>query len=265
MSEACEERRWTMRTMLGLLRMQVMQIRRKDAFFDIMSRILLPYQFDAATMDPLRSVVEASIDFERLRSSNAISCFINATSISDNKNRIFTGAELSLDAVCASCCLPYLFDAVEIEGESYWDGGYMGNPTLYPLIYECNTSDIILIMTTPPGPRSNPESSAGILNRISQVSFTSAFMREMRAISFITGLIEKGHIADEAGLRKINIHVIAPPADDQDLQKEHPFNAEWPFMEKLRHQGRNAAASWLSSSFELVNQRSSFDLEGAFV
>ena len=263
-SEESEDRRWTANMLFRLARSRIMQISRKEALFDLMSRILLPYDFDPQTMDPLRSTIAELVDFDRLRDSETIKLFINATNVATNANRIFDDSTVSLDAVCASCCLPYLFEAVEVEGERYWDGGYMGNPTIYPLIYHCDTSDVVMVLTTPLAPKGLPESSADILTRVSQVSFTSAFMREMRAIAFVTDLIKQGHISDEAGLRKIHMHAVAPQADDPSFGVEERFNAEWTFFETMRDKGSAAAQLWLDDAFDTIGERSSIKVRGLF-
>lgn len=263
-SEECATRRWSARLLFRLLRSRLRELSRKEAFFDVMTRILLPYDFDPATMDPLRKVVAEVIDFERLRAADTIQLFVNATNIATNTNRIFTRAEISVDAVCASCCLPYLFDAVEIDGEHYWDGGYMGNPTIYPLIYDCRASDVIMVLTAPIGRKALPATSTAILSRINQVSFASAFMREMRAMAFVTRLIDEGLVSPKAGLRKIRTHAIAPPADDPGYRAEERFNGEWWFFERLRDHGRRIADAWLASSFDKLGRESSLDIEASF-
>jgi len=265
-SEESEKRRWTAHMLLRLMRLRAVRISRKPAFFDVMSRILLPYRFDPETMNPMREVLAEHVDFEALRAaSDGIKLFLNATNIATVKNRVFARDEVSLDAVLASSCLPFLFDAVEIDGERYWDGGYMGNPTIYPLIYECETPDIVLILTAPLTKRPVPQNSAEILARISEVSFTSTLMREMRAIAFVTGLVEKGLVAKEAGLKKINIHLIAPPGDDPDFEVEQRFNASWPFVSAMRDRGRAAAGTWLETCYDRVGRESSFEIDDAFV
>ncbi len=267
LSEEFTRRRWNTPALLRLLRFQIIRIMQKEAFFDVMSRVLLPYHINPATMNPLRKVIGDCIDFEGLRENSPIKLFINATNIATNANRVFETSEITLDAVCASCCLPFLFDAVTIDGEAYWDGGYMGNPTIYPLIYECQSLDVIVVLTSTLAPKPAPKTSADILNRISEVSFKSAFMREMRAISFVTDLIENGHVASDANLRKINVHIIAPPADYGDAGSADPedqgaFNAKFSHFEALRDSGRAATENWLDESFEDIGKKSSFDLKG---
>ena len=158
-------------------------------------------------------------------------------------------------AVCRICLMRF-----KIDNEHFWDGGYMGNPTIYPLIYECQSLDVFIVLTSPLEAKSAPKSSADILNRISEVSFKSAFMREMRAISFVTELIENGHVAEEAGLRKINVHVIAPRVESAQSGDKKPFNAKWSHFEGLRDKGREATQAWLAEAYEDIGVRSSFDL-----
>lgn len=263
-SETSEARRWGGSMLFRLARAKITQLARKDAFLDLMSRILLPYSYDAETMDPLRAVIGETVDFERLRRDGSMPIFINATNISTNENRIFDAREISLDAVCASCCLPYLFEAVEVEGERYWDGGYMGNPTIYPLIYNCATDDVVMVLTTPLGPKAPPQAASDIMTRVSQVSFTSAFMREMRAIAFVTDLIERDLVSPEAGLRKIHMHAVAPDADDPSFDVAQRFNASLPFLEDLRDKGRAAADAWLADAFPRLGVGSSIDVKGLF-
>ncbi|MGH1419806.1 MAG: patatin-like phospholipase family protein [Hyphomicrobiaceae bacterium] len=263
-SEESEQRRWGRLRSLRLLGSQILQFRRKEVFFEVMSRILLPYQFDPVTMDPLRAVIDESIDFDRLRSSDTISLFVNATNIATNKNRVFARDEVSLDALCASCCLPFLFDAVTIDAEQYWDGGYMGNPTIYPLINDDSPLDIILVLTSNLESRIEPKTSAEIVNRVSQVSFTSALMREMRAIKFVTELLDNGFVKPEAGLRRVNIHIIAPKANDPEFDSVKNFNADWHYMKRMKENGSQTADAWLQESFSKIGHRSSVDLEAMF-
>jgi len=260
-SEESETRRWRTLQSLSLLGMKLLQIRRKEVFLEAMSRLLLPYQYDPVTMDPLRKVLGETIDFDRLQTSQTIKLFINATNISTSKNRVFEREEMSVDAVCASCCLPFLFDAVEIDGEHYWDGGYMGNPTVYPLIYGCSSLDVILVLTSHLESKAVPATSAEIINRVSQVSFSSSLMREMRAIHFVTRLVDKGHVTKDAGWRRMHIHIISPPSYDPEFDAARSFNAERPTMQNMHERGRQITDDWLRDNFNALGHRSTVDLE----
>jgi NTE family protein len=263
-SEASESRRWGRFRSLRLLGPKLLHIHRKEIFLEVMSRILLPYNYNPLTMDPLRAVIDEIIDFERLASSETIKLFVNATNVATGKNRVFSRQEISLDALCASCCLPFLFDAVAVDGQRYWDGGYMGNPTIYPLIYNCSSHDIVLVLTSPVEDKAQPGTAAEILNRVSEVSFTAALVREMRAIGFVTNLIAKELVSPEAGLRKVNVHIIAPSQDDSDFGTAMNFSADWAHIERMQARGRNITEVWLQKNFQDLGRRSTVDLEALF-
>ena len=172
-------------------------------------RVLSPYQFNPANYNPLREVVDQSINFDVLRRPDCpLKLFLSATNVRTGKVKIFAGTEISVDAVMASACLPTMFHAVEIDGEAHWDGGYMGNPAIFPLIYNCKSADIVIVHINPLFREQVPRSADDILNRINEISFNSSLMREMRAVSFMTGLITQKRIVD-GGLKRVLIHSIA--------------------------------------------------------
>jgi NTE family protein len=178
--------------------------------FDMMTRLLSPYQFNPFNLNPLRMVLEKSVDFDVIRAAHCpIKLFLCATNVRSGKVKIFDNSEVSIDAVMASACLPFLFQAVEIGGEAYWDGGYMGNPAIFPLIYNCDSRNVLVININPIRRDEIPRTATGILNRINEISFNSSLMREMRAIAFVTDLIDQDK-ALSAKLKKIHIHSIAP-------------------------------------------------------
>ena len=165
------------------------------SFFPLLGRMTMlvsPYEFNPFNINPLRPLLEQSIDFDVLRRADCpVKLFLCATNVRTGRIQVFDREAMSVECILASACLPTLFQAVEIGGEHYWDGGYVGNPGLFPLIYNCDSRDIVVVHINPserPVPRSAPE----ILNRINEVSFNSSLLREMRAIAFITRLIEDG-------------------------------------------------------------------------
>ncbi len=145
----------------------------------------------------LRETLNEQIDFDRLRASDAIKLFVCASNVFTNRLRVFDLRTILLDAVLASACIPSMFQAVEIDGEYFWDGGYMGNPPIFPLIYHCTTPDVLLIMVNPIHIEQVPQSAQAILDRINTLSFNSSLMREMRAINFVNCLVDSGF--DEGG------------------------------------------------------------------
>jgi NTE family protein len=228
-------------------------------FFDMLTRLFSPYQLNPFNINPLGRVLEAAIDFDKLRRSSSVKLFLSATNVRSGKIKIFKNAELTCSAVLASACLPFLFQAVEMNGEAYWDGGYLGNPAIFPLIYECTSPDILVVHINPLTRPDIPKTATEILNRMNEISFNSSLIREMRAISFITRLIEEGKIVDGA-LKRVFVHSII--ADDfmQGLGVNSKINTDWGFLTHLRDVGREKTAEWLGANFAELNERSTADL-----
>src|SRR5579859_2936705 len=196
---------------------------------DFVTRVLSPYQFNPANYNPLRDVVEQSIDFEVLKRPDCpVKLFLSATNVRSGKVKIFTGAEISASAVMASACVPTMFHAVQIGDDVYWDGGYMGNPALFPLIYNCDSTDIVIVHINPLFRKEAPRSADDILNRINEISFNSSLMREMRAVSFVTKLITQKRVID-GSLKHMLIHSIADDEFMSALSSASKYNADWTF------------------------------------
>src|SRR4029077_8108071 len=166
-----------------------------------------PYQLNPINYNPLRAVLEKSIDFKRLESCRAGKLFVFAGNVKTGKVRVFKSGEITPDVLLASACLPFLFQAVTIDGEPYWDGGYMGNPAIFPLIYGTETADVVIVQVNPLGCDSVPTSATEIMNRLNEISFNSSLMREMRAISFVTDLIDAGRLTSNE-YKRVNVHWI---------------------------------------------------------
>jgi NTE family protein len=232
---------------------------------DLMTRMFSPYEFNPLNINPLRSVLAASVDFAVLRSADCpVKLFLSATNVRTGKIKVFERAEIRVDQVMASACLPLLFQAVEIDGEHYWDGGYMGNPAIFPLIYNCASRDIVIIRINPLIRRQLPQGAAEILNRINEISFNSSLMREMRAISFVSKLIDSGAIAD-GSLNRMLIHSIAADEEMALLGPASKANADSEFLGRLRDAGRRHADKWLSANFDRVGFESTTDLQADFL
>ena len=232
--------------------------------FDIISRMMSPYQFNPLNWNPLRHVLEQSVDFSALRRSCcALQVHLSATNVRTGKIKVFSNDDLSTDAVLASACLPFMFQAVEIDGEAYWDGGYMGNPAIFPLIYGCESTDVLVIHINPLYREEVPTTASDILNRINEISFNSSLMREMRAIAFVTKLIDEDP-DNHLHLKRMNIHAIS--ADDimGTLGVASKLNADWEFLTYLRDVGRAHADTWLKDKFDQVGHRSTIDLASVY-
>jgi NTE family protein len=232
--------------------------------FDILSRLMSPYQLNPLNYNPLRQVLEAVVDFERLNRGSAIKLFLSATNVRTGKVRVFSCADVSVDAVLASACLPFLYQAVEIDGEHYWDGGYMGNPAIFPLIYHCETPDVVVVHVNPVNRPDVPTTARDIMNRINEISFNSSLMREMRAIAFVSRLVEEGRICD-GSLKAMRIHAIEAEEVMQGLGVASKLNADWEFLTHLHEIGRERAEAWLKDDFTLVGHASTVDLRGTYL
>jgi len=235
--------------------------------FDTMTRMFSPYQFNPLDFNPLKDVLEKTIDFEKIRACDKLKLFISATNVRSGKVKIFQTKEVTVDVALASSCLPFLFKAVEIDGEYYWDGGYTGNPALYPLFYQTQSSDIILIHLNPLYREEIPTTAPAIMNRLNEVTFNDSLLKELRAIAFVKKLIEHDMIKDEYKhmYKDLLVHSIRA----EDMMKEFSitskFDTNWDFLLKLRDTGREGMKIWLDDHFDNIGNRSSVDLHEEFL
>ena len=225
---------------------------------DLAARMFSPYDLNPRGANPMRDILNACVDFARLAQS-PIRLFVTATNVRTGRGRVFRNAELTPDALLASACLPTLFQAIEIYGEPYWDGGYVGNPTITPLVRECTSSDTILVQVNPVERPGTPRTAREILDRLNEVSFNSPLMKELRLIAVLRQVANPGDCegARWAGMR---IHRIAS-AMMTELGYSSKLNAEWAFFCMLRDEGRRAAAAFLTSHRADLGRRSSLDLD----
>lgn len=232
--------------------------------FDTMTRLFSPYELNPFNFNPLRTVLEGHVDFEKLRATAGLGVNLCATNVETGKPRIFTRAELTVEKVLASACLPILFQTVEVEGEHFWDGGYIGNPAIFPLIYNSPSHDVVIVHINPIVRRGVPKTAPDILNRINEISFNSSLMREMRAIAFVTKLIDQGKI-HRSDMKHMLIHSIR----SDELMATHSvaskLNPDWEFLCELKTSGEQVAARWLREHYADVGVRSSVDLQAEFL
>lgn len=230
---------------------------------DLMLRILSPYQFNPMNVNPLRDVLKSHVDFNALRAHCPIKLYMCATNVETGKIRIFKDQDVTIDAVLASACLPFLFQAIEIDGQHYWDGGYVGNPAIYPLIYNCESADVVIVHINPIIRKGVPKTASEILNRLNEVSFNSSLMREMRAISFVTSLIESGKVSAN-DLKQTLVHSIRSDETMTELGVSSKLNADWEFLCFLRDRGREVATDWLRDNYDDIGIRSTVDIHQEF-
>jgi NTE family protein len=233
--------------------------------FDLVSRLLSPYQFNPLNRNPLREVLLQSVDFDRLRSADCpVKLFLSATNVRTGKIKVFENDVVCPERVLASGCLPFLFQAVEIDGEHYWDGGYMGNPAIFPLIYGCDSRDVLIIHINPLERQDLPTSAFEIMNRVNEISFNSSLMREMRAISFVTKLIDDEPAAMKS-LKRVLVHAIAADEIMSELGAASKLNGDWEFLTYLRDQGRAHADAWLAANFDRLGRESTVDIRKEYL
>jgi NTE family protein len=232
--------------------------------FDLMSRMLSPYQLNPANLNPLRDVLLKSVDFERLEHCRAVRLFISATNVKSGKVRVFESGQITPDVLLASACLPFMFQAVTIEDEPYWDGGYMGNPALFPLIYGTQSRDVVIVQVNPLSCDEAPKTASAIMNRLNEISFNSSLMREMRAVSFVTDLIDQGRL-DSQQHKRMNVHWIEAEEHMKGLGVSSKLNARWDFLLHLMSIGREVAAAWLDRNFDAIGERSTVDIKAKFL
>jgi NTE family protein len=228
-------------------------------WFDAMSRVFSPYVANPFNFNPLREVVEREISFANIRSGRCMKLFISATNVETGRLRVFENDDLNTDVVLASACLPHYFQAVEIDGVPYWDGGYGGNPAIYPFFYANQVEDVLLIQVNPVVREGTPHSTVEIQNRIDEITFNATLLSEFRAIAFVKKLIDNAKLS-HADFRDIRMHRIDADAAFKDLSASSKINAEWAFLEYLRDLGRTAAEDWLEEKFEHVGRKATLDL-----
>jgi len=225
---------------------------------DMMSRLYSPYELNPIGFNPLRSVVDDLVNFERLKQS-PIKLFISATNVRTGRVRVFRNNEITGDVLLASACLPTMFQAIEIDGEIYWDGGYSGNPTITPLVRECQSSDTILIPVNPIERPGTPSTARDILNRINEVSFNAVLLKELRMIALLRQVADPGN-SEGALWARMRIHRVSNDIMTQ-LGYSSKLNAEWDFIRMLRDEGRRVAQQFLDEHGSDIGVRSTVDLD----
>ena len=215
-------------------------------------------------MNPLRDVLESCIDFSCVKHCTSIKLYISATNVETGKVKIFDSAYLTSDMVLASACLPNVFQAVVIDDVPYWDGGYMGNPALFPFRSGNECADIAVIQINPVERKGIPRTPHEIQNRLNEIAFNSSLLKELRSIDFVERLINEGKL-DETQYRRERIHII----ENQDalipLGASSKMNTEWAFLTHLRDLGRDTATQWLDTHFSDIGKRSTVDLRAMFM
>jgi NTE family protein len=233
--------------------------------FNAVSQFLSPYNFNPFNYNPLRDILNELIDFEELHLYNKKKLFICATNVKTNRAKIFTNNDITVDAVLASACLPFLFQAVEINGEYFWDGGYMGNPPISPLITNTDIHDVVLIKINSININSVPTTARDIADRVNEISFNSSLINEMKLIHYRNELIRNGVLkSDNKTNREIYVHTISGYDALSQLSQSSKMNTSWEFLSSLKEKGRMIADKWIQTDLKEVGLKSTFDVEEHF-
>src|SRR5580658_10173384 len=234
-----------------------------QAWFNAVSRYFSPYDFNPLNINPLKDLIEHFVDFEALHACQDLQIFISATNVQTGRVRIFPREKITADAVMASACLPLLFRAVEIDGVPYWDGGYRGNPVIFPFFRSTNTEDVLVVQINPLVRQETPTSSSEIMNRINEITFNSPLIDEYRAIDFVARLIDEGRLPRGTGpgeYRRINVHRIVLERFGTHFDAMSKLSTDYDFFEMLHVSGKRAARRFIDEHFDDIGKKSTVDL-----
>ena len=234
-----------------------------QAWVDAVSRYFSPYDVNPLNINPLKDLIERFVDFDVLRADTSLQLFISATNVQTGHVRIFPRDKITADAVMASACLPLLFRAVEIDGVPYWDGGYLGNPVIFPFFRTTATEDVLVVQINPLVRQSTPTSSSEIMNRINEITFNSSLLAEYRAIDFVARLIDQGRLPRGIGpgeYRRINVHRIVLDRFGTHLDTFSRLSTDYDFFDMLHISGKRAARRFLDEHFDDIGIRTTVDL-----
>src|SRR5437763_8437488 len=234
-----------------------------QAWFDALSQFWSPYDLNPLNINPLKDLIERFVDFEAIRNHIELQLFISATNVQTGRLRIFGRDKISADVVMASACLPLLFKAVEIDGAPYWDGGYMGNPAIFPFFSTTETEDVLLVQINPRVRQVTPTSTQDIMNRINEITFNSSLLDEFRPVDVVRRLIDQKRLPRGTGpgeYRRINVHRIALDEAFRKLTASSKLNSDYDFFLMLRNGGRRAARNFLDAHFDDIGRDGTVDL-----
>jgi NTE family protein len=234
-----------------------------QAYFESLSRFFSPYDFNPLNINPLKELIERFVDFEAIRTGGGQPFFISATNVHTGRLRVFPREKITSDVIMASACLPFLFRAVEIDGVPYWDGGYMGNPAIFPFFHTTKTEDVLIVQINPVVRHMTPTASREIMNRVNEITFNSSLQAEYRAIDFVRRLIDSGRLprgTGEGQYRRINVHRVALDDVFRNISASSRVDNDYDFFEMLRKGGRRAMRNFLSAHFDDIGKRSTLDL-----
>jgi NTE family protein len=224
-----------------------------------------PYQTNPLDINPLRTLLAEEIDFKALAALDRPKVFVSATHAGTGRAEIFSGERLTLPAVMASTCLPMLFQAVEIDGEAYWDGGYSANPALLPLITDCQSRDIVLVQLNPLTHDEVPHTQRDIALRVSELAFNASLLSQMRALHAVERMLADGQLREGTRYQPTLMHRIEIDEAAQPLPAGSQMSTDAALLERLFERGRAAGQDWLERHFSALGKRSTIDVEQDYV
>lgn len=238
-----------------------------SAMVDAWQKMFSPYQSNPFNYNPLRDLISKTLDIEAIRACDKFKLYVCATNVETGRPHVFERQNVTIDAIMASGCLPMAFQAVMIEGHPYWDGGYVGNPSIFPLIYGCESPDVVLVQINPLVRLGTPDTPAEIVNRLNEISFNASLIGEMRAIAFVQKLVEEDHLKSEEAsrLKKMNIHMIEAEKEMSSFGAASKFNAHMDFLLHLKELGRLTAELWLKQNWDMIGEKSSINIHDTFL
>jgi NTE family protein len=229
----------------------------------MLTLFLSPYQLNPLDFNPFKNLLNETIDFEKVRTNQKIKLFLSATNVRTSQLKVFETHEITVDTVLASACVPQIFKAVEINGEYYWDGGYVGNPSLFPLLWEHDCNDLLVVQIDPTTNPKLPTNTYDISDRANDISFNASLMRELRVIDSLNKLVDHGFDYD-GQLEKVNLHLINTGEALNNLDGSSKMNVSWDYLIYLRDLGRKNADSWIEENYDKIGVQSTLDVEKLF-
>jgi NTE family protein len=235
--------------------------------FDMMTSVASPYQFNPWNLNPLRDLLKSVVDMDGLRAAAPFELFVAATNVQTGRSRVFASHEIGVEAVLASACLPHLFQSVMIDDAPYWDGGFVANPALYPLFRKDLPRDILLISINPAHRAGVPRSSAEIMDRMNEITFSSSLNAELRAIAFVQKLLDGDALRTDVrdNYRRVLMHAIRGDKALEKLGVESKYDTDWHFLTGLRDAGRAAFKAWAAENREAVGTRGTLDIRAEYL
>jgi NTE family protein len=231
-------------------------------WLDPWSRYWSPYDLNPLNINPLKSLIERFVDFDRVRGDTRRELFISATNVHSGEPRLFSRTEITAEVVMASACLPFLFQAVEIDGVPHWDGGYSGNPSVMPFLNATETEDVLIVQINPLERGHAPTSAREIMARLQELTFNASLLAELRALTLADRLIDEGQLPRGTApgqYRRIRLHRIVMESDTA-IDSRSKLNNDFDYLDRLRQRGAAAAQQFLDDHFEDIGRRSTLDL-----